>query len=331
MNQQYGRIKAVSVQTSATGPYGLLKIIFNMSKKKNPGIEFEEIVASLQQQLALGAEVSHNERIIDRIGQARQFDVVIRGMFAGHKMLGVIECKDLKRKVNNLEVDAFVTKAQDINANFKVLMSKSGFTEPAIVKCKHYGIQPLSLLNTGQAQKIFIGNRWTADVRRWNSVSAELELVEPQSEPLQFNPFELKIMGKRVLDWYTNYLIDHDGDFKEFGWTAGIKVEFSVPQLVHAGQNNEYLCSGIVFSAQLVLDKLQYVTGTEGTGFINWDTKEATFTPGSTITTGAPIDFTLWSPRDDQKWTPSGFIEMHMEVTSLVLKRVEDAIDWDTL
>jgi len=291
------------------------------------------MVTSLQKQIDPTSDVIHNESIVDRLGHSRQFDVVIRGKFAGHQMLGVIECKDLNRKVGNPEVDAFVTKAQDINANFKILMSKSGFSKPAIEKCAHYGIQPLSLLNNDPInRKFFIGTRWTADVKQWKHISVQLHFVEQPSVPAVFDVGELRINGKRVLDWYTNYLLDHEAEFTEFGWTAGVQITFETHQLVQTDPNTELLCSGMSFCAELVLEKLERLVGINGTGFFNWNTKEATFPAGSTIMTdGVSMDFSQWVPRNDEKWKPSGFIEIHLCATSLLFERVENVIGLDIL
>ena len=112
-----------------------------------PGDSFERLVAQIQARVDPAANVAHNEFLVDRLRQRRQFDVVIRGQFAGQAMLGVIECKNLNRKVGTPEVDAFHTKAQDINANFKVIASRRGFTRHALHKAAHYGIRAISLLD----------------------------------------------------------------------------------------------------------------------------------------------------------------------------------------
>lgn len=138
---------------------------------ENPGIDFEKAVAAIQMQIDPTSQVTHNETLVDRLGHARQFDVVIRGTFAGQQMLGVIECKDLKRKVGNPEVEAFIAKAQEINANFKIFMSRTGFSKPALEKCSHYGVQALSLIADDPAnRKFFVGTRWTADLTRCEDI-----------------------------------------------------------------------------------------------------------------------------------------------------------------
>ena len=50
---------------------------------ERPGISFEKAVALVQAQFDPAANVTHNEVIVDRLGHSRQFDVVIRGAFAG--------------------------------------------------------------------------------------------------------------------------------------------------------------------------------------------------------------------------------------------------------
>ena len=69
-----------------------------------------------------GAAVTWNDEI-----NGRQFDVTVRFKFGLHNYLTVIECKDYSSKVSVEKVDAFVTKARDVNANKAVLISSQGF------------------------------------------------------------------------------------------------------------------------------------------------------------------------------------------------------------
>jgi hypothetical protein len=63
-----------------------------MSKDKS-GRSLEKAVARIQQMLDPGSVVTHNEYILDRLGNRRQFDVVIRGHAAGRNYLGVVEAR----------------------------------------------------------------------------------------------------------------------------------------------------------------------------------------------------------------------------------------------
>lgn len=51
---------------------------------EHPGIAFEKAVAAIQAQLDPAASVTHNEVLTDRLGQQRQFDVIVRGSFAAY-------------------------------------------------------------------------------------------------------------------------------------------------------------------------------------------------------------------------------------------------------
>lgn len=297
------------------------------------GIEFEKVVAAIQAQIDPASKVTHNEILSNRLGHSRQFDVVVRGSFAGQPMLGIIECKDLKRKVGTPEVDAFVTKAQDVNANFKVIMSRKGFTKPALEQCAHNGIQALSLLNDDPTNKaFFIGTRWEADITRWGQISVTLHFEPDPGVPVHFGANELKIRNKKVIDWFTNYLLDHEGEIEEFGWVVGFAVVFDELQTVEVRPHVEYPCRAISFKAERVCDKLERLVGVSGTGFFNWNSQQATFPPGTTMKTEpVPMDFSQWQPRSGGTKPPSGFIEVHLFAHEAQFERVLDAIELDAL
>jgi len=297
-----------------------------------PGIAFEKVVAAIQTQIDPQATVTHNEFLIDRLGQRRQFDVVVRGAFAGQQMLGIIECKDLDRKAGTPEVDAFVTKAQDVNANFKVLVSRRGFTKPALAKCTHYGVQALSLVDNDPANnKFFIGTRWEADVIRWGQISVELHYVNEPVQPVHFDAAEITIAGKKVIDWFKNYLLDNSEDVTGFGWVIHIQGTFNEPQTVTVREGEEYQCSAISFAAERVCDQRERYVGIGGTGFYNWLNSQVTFPPGTEIRTDSvPMDFAQWQPRGSQEKTATGFLDVKLVVHS-TFERVPDAIQLDQL
>jgi hypothetical protein len=98
--------------------------------KDKTGKTLEQAVGRIQQMFDLKSTVTYREHIINRLGISREFDVIIRGEYAGQPILGVIECKDWKNKVGTPELDAFITKTRDINANLRLIVSPKGFTEP---------------------------------------------------------------------------------------------------------------------------------------------------------------------------------------------------------
>ena len=299
------------------------------TEPERPGVEFEKIIAALQSQIDPSAVVTHNEVLEDRLCQRRQFDVTVRGTFAGQSMLGVIECKDLNRKVGIQEVDAFVTKAQDVNANFKILMSRRGFTGPALAKCEHYGIQALSLLANDPVNRQFrFGTYWEADVIRWGRVFIGPDFVDENQETSEFNVAEVTIQGRQVLDWFKNYLLDHADSIEGFGWVVGVQVIFEVPRLVSVRPGVEVLCSGLRFHAERLCDKLERFVGINGAGFYNWREGTATFPPGQLLSDPVPVDdFSQWQPRGEGSRRPSGFGQFQLTASALQFERVVDAID----
>jgi hypothetical protein len=299
-----------------------------------PGIAFERAVAALQARIDPAATVTHNELLRDRLGQDRQFDVVVRGAFAGQQMLGVIECKDLKRQVGTPEVDAFVTKAQDINANFKVLISRRGFTKPALSKCAHYGIQALSLVQDDPVNKqFFIGTRWEADITRWGPLAVSLHFSRETQAPVHFRVDELRINGKRILDWITNYLLDQEAQANDLGSVVQASVEFNDPQMVEFGDGSKHLCRAMSFQAERVCDKYQRLVGINGTGFYNWNSMQATFPAGASIQSDAvPMDFSQWQPRGEApQESNSGFLFVRLYMRAIQFERIADAIALDKL
>jgi hypothetical protein len=305
----------------------------NSKSKELPGIAFEKMVAAMQAQIDPTATVTHDEVMVDRLGHSRQFDVVIRGQLAGQKLFGVIECKDLKRRVGNPEVDAFVTKSRDVNANFKLLMSRSGFTKPALEKCADYGIEALSLSESDPAnKKFFLGTRWTADVRRWGKLTLWLNYLNSDDKVEEFIVEDLKIRGKSLMDGINNTLLNYEKTLPDPEPTSIVSfdVNFDVPQVIEMKPGIERVCKSIAFQVECQTDKLEYRMGMSADGFFNWNRKEITVPPGGMIVTdGVPTDFSLWAPRSDHNWKTSSFLEVH--VTGISFKYVDDAIDLNKL
>ena len=266
-----------------------------------PGIAFEKLVAAIQSKIDPTATVAHNQKIIDRLGHKRQFDVVVRGAFAGQQMLGVIECKDLRRPVGIGEIDAFATKSRDVSANISILVSRKGFTKSALEKCRHYNIQPLSLINDDEANdQLFIGTLWLAEKSTFTELRMQLFLEPPMPENMQYSLEDVKIDGKRIIDWYTNILLSEGPLIMDDGWIAEKNINFSSNQSILVA-GNIYLCKGISFHAHRVREKFQKLAGIGGQGFFDWNLKSVTLAPGDMVSDAVTLDFTQWSPQSEIK------------------------------
>jgi len=297
-----------------------------------PGIAFEKVVAGIQARLDPNALVTHNRFLIDRLGQRRQFDVVIEGKFAGQEMLGIFECRDLSRRVGTPEVDAFVTKAQDLNPNFKVLISRSGFARPAISKCIHYGISPFSLIEKDSINSQFrIGHYWYAEILYWSVVTLSLVEVSPCISS-GFKSEEVLLAGKRVIDWFTNYLLEQKPKLETDEDDIEIVARFDTHQMITVIGQRDSLCSAIVFRAKRSRDRRQKFVGISGDGFFDWHTKKARFPPGTEIMSDSvSTDFSTWEPRTGDEKQLSAFVEISLIGVRHQFDWVEDAIDLDPL
>ena len=143
------------------------KVIADSHEK--PGEPFEKLVAAIQKKMDPNSVVIHNEKIRDRNGFFRQFDVVVRGKVGGHEVLCVIECRDRSRSAGIPSIEAFSKKAASVNADKCVFVSKKGFTKPAVAVARDYNIIPLSLLpNPKDKSDNTIGLNWYAEIYRWS-------------------------------------------------------------------------------------------------------------------------------------------------------------------
>lgn len=276
--------------------------------------------------------MTHNEFLTDRHGHRRQFDVAIKGIFAGQEILGVIECKDLSRKVGTPEIDAFVTKAADVNANFKIVVSRKGFSKQAVEKARHYGVQTLSIIPGQESDCGFlVGCNWFADIYHWSQVAAQLHYVHEPELSLSFDINELRINGKKVIDWYSNYLREHHRTDTEVGWCAGIEVAFDQPQTVDI-EGREFLISGIAFYALRICEKKVRMVGWSGTGFFDWQ-KGILKAPMNTTLQSHPVpmDMNVWENRQDDNFAQSGMLYVHIIAHSKQLEYVDNAISLDEL
>jgi Restriction endonuclease len=274
------------------------------------GESFEKLIAKIQAKIDPSASVSHNEFIVDRLGQRRQFDVVIRGKFAGRAILGIFECKDLRRKVGTPEVDAFNTKAQDANANFKIIASRSGFSKPAVDKARHYGIGLVSLLDPDILKEdVPIGDWWTARVYRWGRIGIQARPTSNVDSLVEVMPEKLLFKGLRVLDWFQNYLLKVGHEDKTLGWVEGFQLQFNPPVMLEVQGGDSFLCSAIDFFAERECSEYERFVPVTAEALVDWHTQAATIPPGTTISTqSVTADLHSWPKRDPSRQRVSAFL-----------------------
>jgi Restriction endonuclease len=95
----------------------------------------ERLVKGIQCNLDPDAVVCWSEKI-----QGRQFDVSVRFRAGNLDYLVLFEVKNKSRRASAQDIEAFVTKARDQNANKIVFVTKAGFQKSAIDVAKRHNV-----------------------------------------------------------------------------------------------------------------------------------------------------------------------------------------------
>jgi hypothetical protein len=102
--------------------------------------ELEILVAKIQAQLAPGAEILHDAKLLGRqSNRLRQIDVLVRQQIGQYEILIVLDCKDYTRPVDIKGVEEFHGLVSDVGAHKGVLVCPKGFTDAA--KTRAAGLQ----------------------------------------------------------------------------------------------------------------------------------------------------------------------------------------------
>lgn len=292
-----------------------------MSKKPKktaslPGISFEEAVAAVQSLLDPSATVLHNQRLRDRVGHRRQFDVVIRARAAGHDVLGVIECKDLSRRVGSPEVNAFADKARNVNANIILMVSRQGFTTPALELARFNGIGTFSLLKHDHTSKgVTFGVYWYATLLSWNTLRVTLNFDGPATVT-SFSAKKVLIDGKSLFPWLLRRLYTTHNDVQQ-GWYR-LAIDFHEPTAVTVEGAGLRLVTIHIDVERLCKYRHKRIAWA-GKALYDWNQKRLTIpADASLVSQGWRADFSDWDEYEGPVPEPSGggFMEARFTVTT---------------
>lgn len=269
-------------------------------RKDAPGVRLETIVTGIQQMMDPNTTVTHNEWLEDRVGNVRQYDVVIRGKFGGRLLLGVMECKDHNRKKGPDAVEAFAKKTENLGANFRLIVSKKGFTAQALKLAKHESIGCLSLLPEDPRQVGFsIGDMWYGEIRLWNDMRLVVRFASPRAPAGTFDVNTVKWAGKPVINWFMRELFttyqEHatEGDFT-------LELTFDEQRNIEI-EGIEYPVTGIACIAVRVCRKKRKWVRWSGDAFYDWHCNQLTI-PGKGRLVGGPVetDLAAWPDWDGE-------------------------------
>jgi hypothetical protein len=259
------------------------------------------------------SSVSHNEKLQDRVGNTRQYDVVVRGRFGGRDVLGVIECKDHKRRKGPDAVEAFAKKTENLGANLRIIVSKKGFTKQALRLAKDESIGCLSLLPSNLEQVGFsIGDMWYGVIRKWINIRLTIYFALPSSPVPTFDPKTVKWQGKPVVLWFFKQLFTTYGEETKPGEFT-LTLQFDTTRNLEV-EGNEFPVSGISCTALRVYQKKRKWVSWSGDAFYDWHTSQVTIPSKGTVV-GSPVEADLhaWSdyegdiPKPSDPF-PSGFM-----------------------
>ena len=146
--------------------------------KGKPGAAFERLAAAVQAKLAPGADVRWDEKINDC-----QIDASVRGTLGTVRLLVIIECKDLDgEKVGKPVVDKLHSVRQQTGANKAIIVTRCGYTEPALKFANKVGIDTCVL---GPSRSDDVPGEGELNERvtfRFDSVSRVFEDIEGELE-----------------------------------------------------------------------------------------------------------------------------------------------------
>jgi hypothetical protein len=276
-----------------------------------PGVSLELAVARIQQMMDPDSTVSHNETLLDRLGNRRQFDVVIRGTFGGRPVLGVIECRDHSRKKGPDAVEGFAKKTEHLGANLRLMVSRKGFTRQALRLAAHERIGFLSLLPNDPHQVGFaIGHFWYGILQKWTDVYLVIHF--PFSPPPNIGPDFDKVrwQGLPVTRWFLRELFTTHSRPKEPG-EYSLALTFKQPMEIEI-EGAAYPVIGLTCRATWVQKNKRTWCPWSGDAFYDWHTGEINV-PGGVSLIGGPVenDIALWDDYDGVVPTESHQLPPH--------------------
>ena len=111
--------------------------------------KLELLVASIQQQLAPGAKVTHNAKVEGRLSEtSRQIDVLVEQFVGQYQIRIALDCKDYKTPVDVKAVEEFHGLMVDIGAHRGALVCPAGFTKSAKKRAKKLEVELFSPADT---------------------------------------------------------------------------------------------------------------------------------------------------------------------------------------
>lgn len=116
--------------------------MITMPKRSN---DFQKLVALINVCIRQGAQVTESVLLIDKVtSEKREVDIVISKPVADYLVNIAVEVRDRKRKADSPWIEAMRAKHEHLEIDKLVLVSRSGFTRPALAKAKFQNIETIT-------------------------------------------------------------------------------------------------------------------------------------------------------------------------------------------
>lgn len=266
----------------------------------NNGKSFENAVAKLHQLFGEESKISQNENIEDIYGIKREFDIVIRAKVNNYDILGLVECKDYNRKVSVQIVEAFAKKCESVNANFKVIFSKKGFSNNAVKIAEKYGVKAHSLVDNEKPDlsiKVF----WLlyGRIMKYRFITGNIDTAKDinNSEALPFN--EIFFRKRSLFELVCENLTKHyagSHEIKPGKYQVSVEVEENNRRYVTI-KNRRHLLKKCNYTIEVECDLRKKKLPLEVKGIFDWHIKKMHLPPVENNMVTAPFRFD-----DVQEW-----------------------------
>ncbi len=172
---------------------------------------YEKLVADIMSTMSPGASVQYGQWTEGPDGR-RDLDVKIWGTINGEDQFVVIECKDWKDAVGISVVDALDSKRRDIDADYALICSNSGFTSDALRKAKRVGIGMVAALKSGDKRiKVVIKEEvYTRElsIEDCRSTCHFLDETSLSRIPENYDPIDITYKQLPIVNWvFEKYLL----------------------------------------------------------------------------------------------------------------------------
>jgi hypothetical protein len=114
-----------------------------VSKQSN---KFQKLLTAIHACIASSVSVEESALLTDKeTGEQREVDIVVRSQVGDYPLVLSVEVRDRSRRAGSGWVEEMAGKHQALQTNKLVLVSKSGFTKPAMEKARAREIETLTI------------------------------------------------------------------------------------------------------------------------------------------------------------------------------------------